>query len=100
MGGLRGAEQGAGFRVDVDVDVAVDVAVAGAELAINKGRREAMGGEHCEYRLHHENLDAYQAAIEFLALAMRIQSSLPRGYGALGEQTRRAALSIPLLPAC
>ncbi len=30
-------------------------------------------------KLDHENLDAYQCAIAFLRLALRIASSLPRG---------------------
>ena len=47
-------------------------------------------------KLNHENLDAYQAAIEFLALATRILEHFPRGYGPMADQLRRAALSIPL----
>jgi len=47
-------------------------------------------------RLHHEDLDSYQAAIEFLALAMTIIASFPRGNGELADQLRRASLSIPL----
>ena len=47
-------------------------------------------------RLHHEDLDAYRAAIEFLALASRVTEGFPRGYGPLGDQLRRASLSIPL----
>jgi hypothetical protein len=30
-------------------------------------------------RLHHENLDAYQAAIDFLALAAGLVDQFPRG---------------------
>ena len=47
-------------------------------------------------RLRHEDLDAYQAAIEFLALAVGLAERFPRGYAATGEQLRRASLSIPL----
>ena len=47
-------------------------------------------------RLHHEDLDAYQAAIEFLALSARLIDQFPRGYGSLAEQLKRASLSIPL----
>jgi four helix bundle protein len=47
-------------------------------------------------KLNHETLDAYQAAIEFLALASRLLEKFPRGYGPLADQLRRAALSIPL----
>jgi four helix bundle protein len=48
------------------------------------------------YRLNHENLDCYQAAIEFLALAVEILEQLPRGYSVLGDQLKRASLSVPL----
>ncbi len=44
--------------------------------------------------LAHKKLDVYRCALEFLALAIRVE--VPRGYGALGDQLRRAALSIPL----
>jgi len=44
----------------------------------------------------HERLDVYQTAIEFLAIADKIASNLPRGRSYLADQLRRAALSIPL----
>ena len=47
-------------------------------------------------RLHHEQLDCYQAAIELLALAAGLFDNFPRGYGTLVDQLRRASLSIPL----
>ena len=47
-------------------------------------------------RLHHEQLDAYKVAIEFLARAIRISEAIPRGHGPLAEQLRRASVSIPL----
>ena len=47
-------------------------------------------------KLHHEDLDAYQAAIEFLALAAKLIDHFPRGYGSLADQLKRASLSIPL----
>jgi len=43
-----------------------------------------------------EGLDVYQKAIEFLAIASAILTGLPRGQAALGDQLRRASLSIPL----
>jgi len=46
--------------------------------------------------LSHEKLDVYQRAIEFLAGALRIAESLPRGHAPLADQFRRAAMSIPL----
>jgi four helix bundle protein len=47
-------------------------------------------------RLHHEKLDAYQASIAFLALASRLDESFPRGQRHMGDQLKRASLSIPL----
>ena len=46
--------------------------------------------------LSFQRLDVYRCAIEFLALAIDLSSRLPRGYGALADQLRRAALSGPL----
>ena len=47
-------------------------------------------------KLHHEDLDAYRAAVDFLALAARLVEQYPRGGGSLAEQLNRASLSIPL----
>ncbi len=47
-------------------------------------------------KLNHESLDAYQAAIEFLAFSVPLLDQIPRGYGSMADQLRRAALSIPL----
>jgi len=47
-------------------------------------------------RLHHEDLDSYQAAICFLALAARLLASFPRGYGSMADQLKRASLWVPL----
>ena len=47
-------------------------------------------------RLDHENLDVYQCALEFLSLALRLLSTLPRGESELRSQLKRAAMSIPL----
>jgi four helix bundle protein len=46
--------------------------------------------------LDHERLHVYRCAIEFLAIGFSLVERLPRGYGALGDQLRRAAVSIPL----
>jgi four helix bundle protein len=43
-----------------------------------------------------ERLDVYQTSVEFLALAWKLGETLPRGQSALGDQLRRAALSVPL----
>jgi len=43
-----------------------------------------------------EKLDVYQRAIEFLALSSTIVDGFPRGSGALADQLKRAALSVPL----
>jgi four helix bundle protein len=46
--------------------------------------------------LAHENLDVYRRSIEFLALSSKILEGLPQGNSVLGDQLRRAALSMPL----
>jgi len=47
-------------------------------------------------RFHHERLDAYRTAIEFVVAADAIASRLPRGRHYLADQLRRAATSITL----
>ena len=44
----------------------------------------------------HERLDVYMAAVDFVAVAHRILSTLPPGHGDLADQLRRAATSIVL----
>ena len=44
----------------------------------------------------HERPDAYPCSLQFASLAFHILEGLPRGQGALADQLRRAALSIPL----
>ena len=46
--------------------------------------------------LDYERLDVYRAAIEFLQIAFTLVERIPRGYGALADQLRRAGMSIPL----
>ena len=46
--------------------------------------------------LSFQKLDVYRCAIEFVAMALEIAETIPRGHGALRDQLRRAALSIPL----
>ena len=46
--------------------------------------------------LAYEKLDVYQCAIQFLAVSAEIVQALPKGNAALGDQFRRAALSIVL----
>jgi four helix bundle protein len=46
--------------------------------------------------MNFRKLDVYQAAVRFLPLASAIADSLPPRYAALGDQLRRASLSIPL----
>jgi four helix bundle protein len=45
--------------------------------------------------LNFQKLDVYRCAIEFLALSVGLPE-LPRGHAPLGEQLRKAALSVPL----
>jgi four helix bundle protein len=46
--------------------------------------------------LDFERLDVYRCAIDFLALAVRVTSRMPRGQADLRDQLRRASTSIPL----
>ncbi len=46
--------------------------------------------------LDHERLDVYQAAVQFLALAHRVLTRLPRGTTTIADQLRRAAWSVPV----
>ena len=46
--------------------------------------------------LHHEKLDVYKAAIDFLVISNNISVKYPRGFSPMGDQLRRASLSIPL----
>ena len=43
-----------------------------------------------------QRLDAYRAAIKFLATASQVVAGIGRGHGDLVDQFRRAALSVPL----
>jgi four helix bundle protein len=47
-------------------------------------------------RLDYENLDVHRCAIEFLRLALRVASALPRGESELRSQLKTAAMSVPL----
>ena len=47
-------------------------------------------------RLSHEKLEVYQKSIQFLAVSVKIAAALPRGYGELTDQLKRASLSLPL----
>ena len=46
--------------------------------------------------LDYEKLDVYQCAIQHLAFVFKSLPNVPRGYSALVDQWRRAAVSIPL----
>jgi four helix bundle protein len=46
--------------------------------------------------LDHERLDVYRRSLEFLATAFALSEGVPRGYAALADQLRRAAMPIPL----
>ena len=47
-------------------------------------------------KLDHENLDVYKLSIEFLAWALRVVNTLPRGESGLSKQFKEAAISVPL----
>lgn len=46
--------------------------------------------------LSHANLDVYECAIEFLAVAFPVVEEVPEGFGDLRNQFRRSIVSIPL----
>ena len=46
--------------------------------------------------LDYEKLDVYRCAIEHLAFVFKSIPNIPRGYSALVDQWRRAAMSVPL----
>src|SRR5215210_5242330 len=46
--------------------------------------------------LDYEKLDVYRCAIEHLAFVFKSVQTVPRGYSALTDQWRRAAMSVPL----
>ena len=46
--------------------------------------------------LNFQNLDVYRCAVAFLGRAAPLADHMPRGYASLGDQLRRAALSVPL----
>ena len=46
--------------------------------------------------LDYEKLDVYRCAIEHLAFVFKSLPNIPRGYSALVDQWRRAAISVPL----
>jgi four helix bundle protein len=43
-----------------------------------------------------QKLDVYRCAVTFLGVAATLVERVPRGYSALADQLRRAALSVPL----
>ena len=69
----------------VDVDLSVDVRVI--VIVISSVGRNLMR------QLSHERLDVYQKAIEFLAIAVQLASQIPKGYAAVADQLKRAAVS-------
>lgn len=44
----------------------------------------------------HERFTAYQYSIEFLSLALKLLTKLPRGNAYMSDQLKRAAMSVPL----
>ena len=46
--------------------------------------------------LDHERLDVYPTSIGFVAIALGLVETLPRGFGEVRDPLRRAATSIPL----
>jgi four helix bundle protein len=46
--------------------------------------------------LGYQRLDVYQCAIQLLSQCVRLSANVPKGYGPLGDQLRRAAVFVPL----
>jgi len=46
--------------------------------------------------LSHEKLHVYQRSIEFLAVAIQLIESIPKGHGTIVDQLKRASTSVPL----
>jgi four helix bundle protein len=46
--------------------------------------------------LDHEKWDVYQCSISFLSVSIKVIESMPKGYGSLVDQLKRASWSIPL----
>lgn len=44
----------------------------------------------------YEKLDVYQCSMQFLETAFRLIDKLPKGFAHLGDQLKRASLSVPL----
>ena len=55
-----------------------------------------LGPDDMAGMLDYEKLDVYRCAIEHLAFVFRLIPAIPRGYAALVDQGRRAAMSVPL----
>ncbi len=75
-------------RAQSVVDVVVDVDVDVDETTRPLHRQPRMFG--------FQGLDVYRCAVEFLGHAAGLAGRAPRGFSALGDQLRRAALSISL----
>ncbi len=72
--------------VDVDVDLVLDL-----DLVLVLVRNL-----HGRLSMNYRDLDVYRLAVQFLPIAAETASALPRKYAALGDQIRRASLSISL----
>ena len=46
--------------------------------------------------LSFQKLDVYRCSVEFVAVAIEVCVSMPKGHAALSDQLRRAAFSVPL----
>jgi four helix bundle protein len=76
------------------VDV-VDLPAPAGQVA-NFSATSAGRGRDQDIMLGYQKLDVYQCAVRLLALCARLSADVPKGYGPLGDQLRRAAVSTPL----
>jgi four helix bundle protein len=82
--------------VVVDLGVVVDLVVVGDGDGDGDETQPSIASGRYPRMLSFQRLDVYQCAIEFLAIAVQLCATIPRGHAELRDQLRRAALSVPL----
>jgi four helix bundle protein len=80
--------------VDLDLDLVVDLdLVLVLDLDLDLDLVQEL---HLDASMNYRNLEVYQLAVRFLPLASEIATALPRKHLGIGDQIRRASVSIPL----
>ena len=86
--------------VDVIGPVAVAALLSGNETVdvietVDDADATSGSTARCSSMLYFQKLDVYKRSIEFLAVALRVRQSLPKGHVDLVDPLRRAAQSVP-----